>query len=83
MLVPVGTPGGHLSKLKKTRHAWAPAKPPRGQTLRSPRPKVTSVLTANLGTKIMDFRWFFKQNLNLKGWDSQVHRESPGKFEQG
>ena len=27
------------------RHSWAPIKPPRGQTLRSPRPKVTSVLS--------------------------------------
>ena len=26
------------------RHSWAPVKPPRGQTLRSPRPKVTSAL---------------------------------------
>ena len=26
-------------------YSWAPVKPPRGQTLRSPQPKVTSVLT--------------------------------------
>ena len=29
----------------KTKHSWAPVRTPRGQTLRSPRPKVTSVLT--------------------------------------
>ena len=28
----------------ETRHSWAPVKTPRGQTLRSPRPKVTSAV---------------------------------------
>ena len=35
VFVPVGTPGGHPSNQKQ--HSWAPVKPPRGQTLRSPR----------------------------------------------
>ena len=38
MFVPAGTPGVHPSSLKQDIH-WAPIKPPRGQTLRSPRPK--------------------------------------------
>ena len=44
VFVPVGTPGGHPSN-QKQENSWAPVKPPRGQTRRSPRPKVTSVLT--------------------------------------
>ena len=39
-------------------------------------------LAANLRTKILDFRRFWlKQNLDSKGWNSHVHREVPGKFE--
>ena len=38
--------------------------------------------TANLRTKILDFRGFDSNlNLNFKGWKSYVHREFPGKFE--
>ena len=33
--------------------------------------------TANLGTKILDFR----QNLNITGWSSHIHREFPRYFE--
>ena len=32
----------------ETRHSWAPVEPPRGQALRSPRPKDTSVLIRNM-----------------------------------
>ena len=39
-------------------------------------------LTANLRTKILDFRGFdSKQNLNLKGWKAHVHRGFPGNVE--
>ena len=41
---PGGDPWGTLLSLE-IRYARAPVKPPRGQTLGSPRPKVTSVLT--------------------------------------
>ena len=44
VLIPAGNPGGHPSQLE-IRCSWAPVKPPRGQTLRPPRQKVTSVLT--------------------------------------
>ena len=38
--------------------------------------------TANLCTKILDFRGLWlKHNLNLKGWNSQAHREFPGNLE--
>ena len=36
--------GGTLVHLEIIGYSWAPIKPPRGQTLRSPRPKVTSAL---------------------------------------
>ena len=39
---PCGGAWGTLLRLE-IRHSWAPVKPPRGQTLRSPRPHVTSV----------------------------------------
>ena len=42
-----GDPWGRLLQVE-TRHSWAPMKPPRGQTLRSPRPKVPSMLTRHL-----------------------------------
>ena len=41
--------------------------------------------TANLPTNIVDFSGFqrvlLEHNLNLKGWNSHVRREFPGKFE--
>ena len=43
MFCPCGDP--RLTPLPlEIRHSWVPIKPPRGQTLRSPRPRVTSVL---------------------------------------
>ena len=45
----------------------------------SPEPEAG---TANLRTEIMDFkRVGLKHNLNVTGWNSQAHREFPGKFE--
>ena len=41
---PCGDPWG-IPLQVEIRHSWAPVRPPRGQTLRSPRPKATSVLT--------------------------------------
>ena len=41
---PCGDPWGTLLQLEIT-YSRAPTKPPQRQTLRSPRPKVTSVLT--------------------------------------
>ena len=41
---PYGDPWGTPLQLEIS-YSWAPVKPRRGQTLRSPRPKVTSVLT--------------------------------------
>ena len=36
----------------------------------------------DLRTKIMDFRGFDSSvKINSKGWNSQAHRECPGKFE--
>ena len=41
--------------------------------------KMQPASTANLRNNIMDFqRVWLKQNLNLKGWNSHVHGESPG-----
>ena len=65
---PCGDPWGTPLQLE-IKHSWAPAKPPRGQALRSPRPKVNSVLTrqiltlrigrtATLRTKILEFTLF-------------------------
>ena len=40
------------------------------------------MLAANLRSEIQDFRGLeFKQSPNSKGWNSDVHRASPGKFE--
>ena len=48
----VRDPVGHSFNYKQI-DSWAPSKPPRGQTLRSPRPRVTSALTrgTRLGAK--------------------------------
>ena len=38
--------------------------------------------TANLPANIVDFRGvLLKHNLNLKGWNSHVHRKFTGRFE--
>ena len=42
VFVPIGDPWGTPLQVE-TSYAWGPVKPPRGQPLRSPRPKVTSV----------------------------------------
>ena len=37
--------------------------------------------TADLRTKILDFRGSDSGIINFQGWNSQAHRELPGKFE--
>ena len=44
---PSGDPWGTPLQ-SESRHSWAPVKPTRGQILRPPRPKVTSVLTRGM-----------------------------------
>ena len=51
---PGGDPWGTPTQLE-IRDSWAPGKPPRGQTLRSPRPTVTSVLTRYM-SKVLKFK---------------------------
>ena len=77
---PRGDPWGTPLHLE-IRHVWAPVRPPRGQTLRSPRPKVTSVLTRHssitLGAKyctpeintsevFVDFSGIFQRNVTCQ-----------------
>ena len=42
-----------------------------------------SSVTANLRTKILDFTGFDSSimNINVKGWNSHVHKDLPGYFE--
>ena len=74
---PCGDPWGTPLQ-SEIRCSWAPVRPRRGQTLRSPRPKVTSVLTSNLPTNIIptNIAW-----LKLSGKSPMGLGISPLKFE--
>ena len=54
--------GGETLLQLEISYSWAPVKPRRGQTLRSPRPKVTSVLTR------LTLRWRREEH----GWRGRV-----------
>ena len=65
---PCGDPWGTLLQLEII-HSWAPIKPPRGQTLRSPRPRVASVITRLLQSSCLCFCCRFECRRCFFGWD--------------
>ena len=56
-------------------YSWAPVRPPRGQTLRLPRPKVTSVLTRLLTIPPFVFSRLLRREADPDGQRHEDHGE--------